>query len=730
MGLFIGTAVHFSQHWTIMLVGARSLTTLSAIGFGEDHSTVPVETPPSGMTRAPATVPMNNTPPTNRPAMTAHALPGLSSTQDFPPLVTLPRAPATPISSTRQVNPTISSITPAVPFLPIQPIRSATPVTNNRSSTNHHVEGFPKNIDLSLITKAELEDARQAAELKAREAPLIQPQMESKADKSAGWETTIQSKSVIESKKLEVGTAIADPVNKRQRPSKLDIAAAKDASRKDLELTESISKQTKPVTPSKTLRQAIGNISQPGTPATAVSQSSASPGPRQAPPRTIRVVQAPKPETHSRATPSFTTITIPATTTSRQISRQPSLASINQPGTPLTEMNFDNISLTSTSMSRPSSPAIGRDGSTPTRQTTKSQLKKERRRRVEDSRQSEDPASATMAEESVQGPIIGRKKKAKKSKLQLSADSTPIGSRPPSPYRQDESVKDEKNTVKATTGRQDIKALKEPKKETQRKAIERATNEPELLGLSDHAAEIAEKFRKTQLSAAGIFADLQKRGMVSSNVVDFFRSVPGVNHRFELAEADLAEMNVIPHIADEEYRLLAEGRAICVETVPKRFVVVLPDRRILRGFSREQAERYLDVRRKSLDATGPSIFRSARHNIERWLDTEMESANQSADSAEPQIITSLENMNASLESLHNMTDFFAPANSRNNSFDAGQLWDGTGAFIAEDLPVRQPTLSVEEAERQLAASRKETEALEKRLNGLLKKNRKLLASGH
>ena len=586
------------------------------------------------------------------------------------------------------------------------------------------------NIGSALVIQAEPEDIKQSIELNTRETPLSQPQIESKVDNSTSKETILQIRSIIESKMLEVDTIIADPVDKRQRPGKLDIAAAKDASRKEFELTASTSKQTKPVTPSKTTRQGFSTTSQPGTPATAVSHSSASPGPRHAPPRTIRVVPAQKSETYPRAAPSVTTITTPATAVTRQISRQPSLASIHPPGTPINDMNSDNASLTSASISRPGSPPISRVGSAQVRQTTKSQLKKERRRRMEESRQSEDPASAIMTEDSVQGPIIGRKKKAKKSKLQLSADSTPIGSRPPSPSRQDESVKDEKNTAEAFTDRDEIKVLKEPKKETRKKIVERATNEAELLGLSNQATEIAEKFRKTQLSAAAIFADLQKRGIISSNVVDFFRSVPGVNHRFELAEADLAEMKVIPHIADNEYRDLAEGRSICVETVPNRFVVILPDRRVLRGFSREQAERYVNLRQKALGGTSPSIFRSARHNIERWLDTEMESVNASADSAESQIITSIENMNASIESLHNMPDFFAPTKSRNKHFDVSLLWDGTGASNADDLPVRQQTLNVEEAERELAASRKETEALEKRLNGLLKKNRKLLASGH
>ena len=709
-----------------MLDGLPSLTMLFATGVGEAVST---EIPVFASTRASAALPTNTPPLTNGPTLTLPAPPGLASTQDFPPLATLPKARTVPASSKKHVNHTISPIPPAVPLLPIQPIRPATPGIVNTPSKTQHAKELPMDIDSSPVIKAEVEDIEQETELNTRETPPFQPQIESKADDSSRRVKTLQSTSTVETKKLAIDTVIADPINKGQRPSKLDIAAAKDASRKDYELITSIAKQTKPATPSKTPRQLPSNTSQPDTPATAVSYSSDSPGPRPTPLRTIRVVQAQKSETHLRSAPSITTNTTSATVITRQISRQPSVASIHQPGTPINEMNSDDVSLTSTSISRPSSPPVSRVGSAPIRQTTKSQLKKERRRRIEESRQSDDPASATIAEDTVQAPIVGRMKKAKKSKLQLSADSTPIGSRPPSPPPQDTPARNEQNTAEAVTEGQETRISKESKKGNRKKIVERVINEPEPQGLSNHAAEIADKFRKTQLSAAAIFTDLQERGMISSTG-PFFRSVPGINHRFELSEADLAEMNIVPHITDKEYLDLAQGKAISIETVQDKFAVILPDRRILRGFSHEQAERYVDLRQKTLDVTSPTNFRSARHNIERWLDTEMERANASADSTDPQIITSIENMNTSLESKHNMPDFFAPESSRTKHFDAGQVWNSTGAPIAENLPVRQPPLSVEEAERELAASRKETEALEKRLNGLLKKNRKLLGIGH
>lgn len=664
-----------------------------------------------------------------QPAKPLPIPPGLSSAQDFPPLVTPQKVLITQGLSTRAATAIPLPVTPAVPILPSKSTPHAVPAELSKSQAPKPAEGSSRgNKDskaalnaLSIVAASQKSSEmalKETTALKVASSPHIQNPTTATASKS--------NTSTTDAKDFEANKPSSEFAEKRQRPGKLDITAAKDASRKDLGLVASSNEQAKPATPSKNLRQAITNISQPGTPATAVSQPSASPGPHQTAPRTVRVVQIPKLETPSRIPTGVVSTMAPFTVVSRQVSRQPSLASIDQPGTPFNEVS-DNASLTSTSMSRPGSPPLGKVGTSPVRFMTKSQQKKERQaraKRVEESRQSEEPSSATMPEEPVQAPIIGRKKKTKKSKLLDSTDSMSVASGPVSPLQQDERPRESPNAAN--------QSIKEAKKmpidvtNDAKKRLDEATPGLESETLSGVAAEVAEKIRKTHLTAAMIFADLQRKGQIPSNAIDIFRNVPGVNHRFDLTEADLAEINVVPSLTEEQHQLLAEGKPIWVETVPNKHAVVLPDRQVLRGFTRDQAERYMKLRQQIVESTGASSFRSGRHSIDRWLNSRARAGiiNTIGDAFEQTIMTSDGEQ-------HLMTDLFATPMSRDKqlqmaseNFSEGAV--GPRASVAEGLPVRQATVSVEEAERALAASRKETEALEKRLNVLLKKNRKLL----
>ncbi|KAG9807061.1 hypothetical protein KCU77_g21558, partial [Aureobasidium melanogenum] len=127
--------------------------------------------------------------------------------------------------------------------------------------------------------------------------------------------------------------------------------------------------------------------------------------------------------------------------TSRMPSRQPSVASIQVPGTPGSEHISDDISITSTSLSRantPPPPTSSRVGSAYVRQNTKSQQKKMRqekaRQMTEELLSKETPA----ASEPIQEAITSRKKKSKRDKpstpaASTPAASTPVPSRPASP---------------------------------------------------------------------------------------------------------------------------------------------------------------------------------------------------------------------------------------------------------------------------------------------------------
>ncbi|KAK1077105.1 hypothetical protein LTR33_008371 [Friedmanniomyces endolithicus] len=244
--------------------------------------------------------------------------------------------------------------------------------------------------------------------------------------------------------------------DKRKHPGKLDITAAV------IKRDEGPAVTTKPTaadasTPAKAQRsvsQATSLASKPESP------SVASPSVKSAP-RTLRVVQTPNadaPPPPSFPTTGLPTPSIPAA--GKMPSRQPSVASINPPGTPSSEQvsMSDNISVASTSMSRASSPhplpggAASRVGSAPVREKTKSQLKKERQERSkisEDVKGEGNGAVTSIAEEPAQEAILSRKKKSKKEKevrppraakagaaaATDTAETTPTASRPPSPLQ-------------------------------------------------------------------------------------------------------------------------------------------------------------------------------------------------------------------------------------------------------------------------------------------------------
>ncbi|MCJ1392877.1 transcriptional repressor general negative regulator of transcription subunit 4 [Xylographa bjoerkii] len=693
----------------------------------------------------PATLSTSDDPLKNHTAAIISAPPGISSTEDFPPLAT----PQKPASTSKASGSTISPVTPIKPPVhkilsadSIQPIQDDNAIQKHSEMmkpeviTNARADSATKSVasDRKVPTALRLEDEKSMISL----AIISQTTDKTPSEES---ENAILLQVNKHAKKVEENPGFPE---KRQRPERLDITAAKDASKRDIELMMSSADHITTATPSKSVQNSVPGLSQPGTPGTAVSQSSASPLHRQAPSRTIRVIQTPKTETPRAETPPrhpplANTASTPVGLTNRRLSRQPSLSSLYQPDTPANETVSDNMSLTSTSLSRPGSPPIGKVGSAPVRLNTKSQQKKDRQaraRKVEESRQTEEStASTTLHDEPVQAPIVGRKKKTKKSRLQTSTDSLSLGSGPPSPYRQDERTQDDVKPVMPTShgdGRTGSSNTKKTKHEKNEKAMNEGI--PDIV--PDTPTELVDKSRKNQLSAAVIFAELQKAGEIVSSALDLFRNVPGMNHRFEFNEIDLAEKDKVPPISDAQRRLLDQGKSICLQLTTNKYAVVLPNWRILRGFSREQAERYMNLRHQTLEVTGPADFRSNRYSIERWLNSDLfgGSGSNGESVMTPRLpVGDNTTMREDVTPLFN--DRFTTPSQRDKQVDMPleKFWDADTTTSTTSIGVgqnRQSSITAHEAERALAAARKETEALEKRLNGLLKKNRKLLMSIH
>ena len=537
----------------------------------------------------------------------------------------------------------------------------------------------------------------------------------------------------------------------QEHPCLNDIDTAKTTSNIESSVVVPPLRSSRPATPVKASRPTITVPSQPATPTAIASQTSASPAPRQVQPRTIRVVQAPKMEPPPRPPVTRTAAPAAASTTSKQLSRQPSLASIHQPGTPQNEIVSDNASLTSTSMSRPGSPPLTKVGSAPVRQTTKSQQKKERQARakkVEESVKSEEPITEPTFEGPIQAPIIGRKKKAKKTIAAISTDSTSAGSGPPSPPVDEARANEARpkdDVVTGSTITTPVTPVKEAKKSKKaaKKSVKKDNSQSHATAqdIAENPeitlSEAADALQKTLLSAASIFENLLKSNEISANALDLFRQPPGLNHRHDLTDSDFTDAKIIPSLTEAQRNSLQQGVAISIETAHGKWAVILPDRRILRGYTKKEADRYLQLRAKIIAAEGPGVFNSTSRSMEQVLHSPTPQSMPPFTEGHNPATGSFTDQYSS-EQFFNADDSSSAHRSgslggSNNYWTSVQGYRGGAANGGEEggHHHKGTTMSVEEAEKALLETRKETEALEKRLAALVKKNKRLLVgSGH
>ena len=474
--------------------------------------------------------------------------------------------------------------------------------------------------------------------------------------------------------------------DKKQRPGKLDITAAKVGFKNSAE-NEQFASETAKASSKAKAANTMSESSQPPTPGTAVSQASVTSVVRQNQPRTIRIPPAPKAEPSSPGHEPPT----------KSASRRPSFNSAQQPGTPVSERMSDNMSFTSTTMSRANSPPPPKIGTAPVRQVTKNQQKKERQARAKQAEGSSKVPEPAMKFEEVQAPIIGRKKKAKKEATQGTADSTPTATRPTSPVSKEDAVEE-----KATSG--PVTPAKEPKKGASKVVADsKETDTP-----SSPATPANNEQQKASLTQASVVASLLKSGEIPTTAADLFKNTaPGLNHRFETIESDLFDIE--PPSADQ-IRLLDQGEAIHLEKSANNNVVILPDRRQIPGFTAAQASRYIELRKKALSDGGRSSTQAFEGLFVASRPTNVQALNP-AGQRDPK----MKKLNNKFETPAARSD---PIIRRRYGFCA--------ELSEESVLLKKPTMTVSEAEQHLAAQRKDTEALEKKLGGLLKRNRRLV----
>ena len=562
-----------------------------------------------------------------------------------------------------------AAIKPVVPVVPSASARS------NAQPKEAHSED-PSVVPEPSSTAADVSEE----EAKSKPASLQDPAPEKKIELKAS-PPAVASKKDAETIS-STPTKVAD---KKQRPEKIDIIAAKEGSKIDEGHAKASSEAAKSTISGKTEVSNVNEPSQPPTPATAVSQMSATSAVRQNQPRTIRIPALPKAEESSPGK-------LPS---SKQVSRRASLSSIHRPGTPGDERMSDNISFTSTSMSRANSPPPSKVGSAPVRQVTKSQQKKERQARAkqaEGSSQAEEPPAKV---EEVQAPIIGRKKKTKKEKSRGTADSTPTVTRPTSPSFREDSMEGKAVANPAT-----------PIKENKKGQSRGMSDNKEAETPSSPATPATGEQQKNSLTAASILASLVKAGEITASATELFKiPAPGLNHRFENMDEDSPE---VQSPSEDQFRRLEQGGAIHLAKGADQHVVVLPDRRQILGLNASQASRYVELRNQALpNGNLPS---------HRALDVLIPITHQNADAIVP--------ISRRDSKTKKLTNKFDTPNAPSNA--AGMHKYGMSTSSAVENMMNNPVISVNEAEQRLLAHKKEAEALEKKLSNLLKKNRRLL----
>lgn len=630
--------------------------------------------------------------------------PGLSSPQDFPPLAApQPVAPPKLQKKVTGSNLILSTIKPVVPVLPGQQSRALAPTKENRESLIaqklEDISGAPCSTEHERVIEATAARPGVKSKLKAKQS-VIGSSRKNAQSKSGSSEAPSPNSAGAEPKPLSLSTSenLQKLTEKRPHPGRLDITAAKDASKIEMDSITSSSMQSKFV-------DLVSAISQPLTPATSLSSAT-----RQIQSRTIRAISTPKAENPPRLIPASPSIVSVAASVvaSKQISRRPSLSSIHPPGTPVSEKISDNASFTSTSMSRANSPPPSKVGSAPVRQYTKSQQKKERQVRARQAEEvlikKEDSFAKAIAEEPVQAPIIGRKKKTKKP-TRGTTDSTPVATRPSSPTPKDDEVFQDR-TRPATP-------IKESYKEI---SVQKDIKESETPA-SPVASSSSDHHQKNLLAAASILSSLQKSGEVSSTVLDLFKGAPGINFRFEINQHDLTEQN-IPVLSEAQRRQIESGDAVVLDMINNKRVVILPDHSTLPGLTEEEAQRYLELRQRIMSSTELAKFNSARCDIARYL----HAGPQPANTAPPKPIR---NYHTTEDLTVLVNRFVASASAPALAAATFPPYFNSAPLTAEGMQ-RAKDVQFETAEQDMLTSRKETEICEKKFNGLLKRNRRLL----
>jgi hypothetical protein len=569
------------------------------------------------------------------------------STPTIPPGFTAPAIPKTVIEESRSrpasrpmSRTTSSTITPAVPVVPATPIRDATsnktkkgkqksetvdtatsvatpaavtttksqPSTPAKASTKAAVklpqtpkDPTPKEA-ASRGKENVVETSRPTPETKKATSEIAKNTPKPKVTPKKS-QTNVESTPKKEPEKDSATTpvAVAAPIStKRQPPGKLDIpTAARPLAEVDSPATSSAKADTQTKNVRSLPATAVNSV--PPSPATAVTGS---PIKRTAPPRTLRVIATPKTE----VPPPLSAISVPSLpqipTVGKLRSRQASIASVNQPGTPASELISDTASITSTSFSRANSPppVAGKVGTAPVRKKTKSQAKKDRQERKKQIEEEEAMVLDNKSDvEVVQAPIIGRKKKAKKPTIASKSIAAAFRSQPSSP--------------KPATGEEEHSdaPIAASRRVSSAKISARVTPEPE--------PEPEQSKDKREHTAQSIMADLQRTGELLASTLEFFKPLSSsLTHASRNAQSTnvSAPPDLKLHFSEADLDALAKKKPLRLDShdgKPDSRTLITPNGKFFWGLSEELEAKALELEKHIEELKGHTRFHPRKQTV-------------------------------------------------------------------------------------------------------------------
>ncbi|KAE8356465.1 hypothetical protein BDV28DRAFT_145165 [Aspergillus coremiiformis] len=531
---------------------------------------------------------------------------------------------------------------------------------------------------------------------------------------------------------------------------------------------------------------AIG--SRPNTPLTGVSRVSDSSVPRQ--PRVLRVVDTPKTETP----PASATLSISSQlVAAKGRSRRPSVSSISRPDTP-GDFGSEADIYTSASVSRANSPpASSRIGSAPVRAMTKSQVKKERRQKAKEAEAKKHEAASAMVEEPVQAPIIGRKRKTKKTPTSNPESTSATPDHPNEASKSNTSEKDTTDKVDQRTEPKKIKSKDRATKDTKPIPIEEKVPSPQkrataawrsnntieqLIKDSESAGiSIKELFSERTAVLPMLLAQLHRAGNLDLNGHPLFNP-PNLTQRVDMrCIADDYEILKQPVELTEDHRkALLRGEPVRINAdsrLPKYRCLITPRGCVLRHLAPEEEERYLELEKRINATIDPfpeypptsitepdvtnrgggldALFATPENFNICWVDetvglssaspsnlTAPESSATSATPAPPNVLSAMEadSTRSHNWAIANTAELVNATATSVRSFAAATAKHMLGAagVVIGSMPDLDDVVGMTDEElrafavksqKELESSRKDLDTIDKKLNALVKRNKKL-----